>query len=212
MQNNQYELKANLFRRQIGVAHQMRPDVITILYKAKDIGLIKNFRIVNDDEMHQEGEYISDQKLILLRESVFKAANIQGTTLDYVRQRARMTVVHEISHALSDHRGILNRDLSAVIKPYEIKLKKAESEAKNLAAAILAPFLLFPASADLITAQEISYAFDISMQAAEIRIENFMKRNNLKTERGRELPDFVKEYLREAKSKGYKPRTLFDDD
>jgi Zn-dependent peptidase ImmA (M78 family) len=104
------ERAARSLRIKLGIDDQLRPDMITVIVKLKDRGLIKNYVRVPDDEMpDDEARFDSTEQLLYLRESTFCAANAMYTHTDTERRRAHFTIAHEIGHVALGHEGVRYR-------------------------------------------------------------------------------------------------------
>lgn len=94
-----FEAAARKLRIKLGIDDQLRPDMITVVIKLKDHGMIANYVRVPDEEMpDDEAFFDSKSRLLHLRESTFCAANAMYTYSEVERRRARYTVAHEIAH------------------------------------------------------------------------------------------------------------------
>jgi hypothetical protein len=56
MEDEDLELAARRLRMKLGIDDQLRPDMITVIFKLKDCGMIKNYIRVPDKEMSDGGE------------------------------------------------------------------------------------------------------------------------------------------------------------
>jgi Zn-dependent peptidase ImmA (M78 family) len=135
------ERLARQLRIKLGIDNQLRPDMITVIIKLKDQGIIKNYVRVPDDEMpDDEACFDSEEKLLYIRESTFCAANAMYTYLETERRRARFTIAHEIGHIALGHKGVRHRGATSTeAKEYGRKLRHGERDAERFAAAFLAP-------------------------------------------------------------------------
>jgi hypothetical protein len=135
------EAAARRLRLILGIDDQVRPDMITVIVKLKDHGMIKNYVRVPDSEMpDDEACFNSDERLLYIRESTFCAANAMYTYSETDRRRARFTLAHEIGHMALGHDGSHRRGAtSAIAKELGRKVGRAEREAERFAAAFLVP-------------------------------------------------------------------------
>jgi hypothetical protein len=186
------------------------PDMITIIIKLKHLGLIKDYQRVADDELpDDEALYNSYDQILMLRESVFMAANFP---YDYSSKmmRARFTIAHEIGHILLKHKGIRHRNVSG--RGTEIIRKNVlveEIEANRFASPFLMPRHQIERLGNL-TSEEISEKHFVSNQAAQIRIEQIERIKRRQDGIMRPSPDSVRKYLEEARSKGFSIKSLDD--
>jgi hypothetical protein len=197
--NEDLEAVARNFLRKIGLEHQVRPDMMTVISKLKHVVPSFNYRRVPDEEMlDAEAHWNSEDFELSMRESVFVGMR-RG------EPRARMTVAHELSHYLLEHKGHLNR--SVIKSSAELSVQRIinqESEARRLAPIILAPEYLIP---DGSTVETIASTFGLSQQAAAIRREEVEGVRRRRRGEHRPLPQSIVDYLKEAKRRGYRVRT-----
>jgi Zn-dependent peptidase ImmA (M78 family) len=131
-------------RVRLGIDHQLRPDMITVIIKAKHIGLIKDYVRVPDADMpNDEARYDPFEKVLYVRESTFCAANATHQYSDSERQRARFTIAHEIGHVALGHRHVRHRGMTTALAEGMVRsIRNEEYEANKFAAAFLAPAYL----------------------------------------------------------------------
>ena len=193
------EAVARNFLRKIGLEYQIRPDMMTIISKLKHVVPSFSYRRMPDEEMPDaEARWSSENFELCMRESVFVG-------MQRGEPRARMTVAHELSHYLLEHKGDLNR--SVVKSSAELSVQRIinqESEARRLAPIILAPEYLVPEGA---TVEEIVSKFGLSQQAAAIRKDEIEAIRRRRRGEPRPLPQSIVDYLKEAKRRGYPIRT-----
>lgn len=141
LEDEDFEAAARKLRIKLGIDDQMRPDMITVVLKLKDHGMIENYVRVPEKEMpDDEALFDSETKLLYLRESTFCAANAMFTYSDGERRRARYTIAHEIGHIALSHDGIRYRGKSGSLAEEHVrKIQRQEREADKFAAAFLAP-------------------------------------------------------------------------
>ena len=134
------EEAARKLRVELGIDDQLRPDMITVIFKLKKCGRIKNYVRVPDEQM-SDGEAFFDPetKLLHVKESVLAAAN--GLFVGSVpeRRHARFTIAHEIGHVALGHTAIRHRAVSNELRRSAKGSWQDEREAEQFAAAFLAP-------------------------------------------------------------------------
>ena len=142
--SDKIEDAARRLRVKLGIDDQLRPDMVTVIVKLKDHGLIKNYVRVPDDEMpDDEACFDSGDRLLYIRESTFCAANAMYTYTDPERRRARFTIAHEIGHIAHGHEGLRFRGKTgAREKKFVRQVQHDERDAERFAAAFLAPAYL----------------------------------------------------------------------
>jgi len=197
------EDRVRVFEKGLGLEHQVRPDLMTIIAKIKHKNPAFQYARAPDHELPDaEAQWDSEKYVLRMRESVFVG-------MQRGENRARMSVAHELSHYILRHDGLLNRALGA--KTSEMvgrKLKYRESEARRTGPIILAPEHLIPEDA---TGADIANTFGLSLEAATYRqgeVEGIRRRR--KGEK-RKLPDNVVELLRDWKREGRHITTELDD-
>jgi hypothetical protein len=190
------------FLRHLGIEHQVRPDLLTIIMKLKKVDPKFNYRRVPDERMPRaEAEWSSEDYELSMRESVFVGMQ-RGEV------RSRFAVSHELSHYALGHKGYLNRKTDDLQKDFSApSVKHQESEANRLAAIILAPEHLVPEGAN---AEEISTTFGLSLTAAIIRKDEVDRIRRRRHGELRPLPESVREMLLEAKRRGMNIQTKLD--
>jgi Zn-dependent peptidase ImmA (M78 family) len=135
-----FEAAARSLRRKLGIDDQLRPDMITVIIKLKDRGMIRNYVRVADDEMpNDEARFDPFEKLLYISESTFSAANGMFCS-ESARRRARYTIAHEIGHIALGHTGVRYRGDSGALGEKNVRdIRREEFEANRFAAAFLAP-------------------------------------------------------------------------
>jgi IrrE N-terminal-like domain len=139
----EFEDSARSLRKLLGLEFQTRPDMITVIFKLKHQGLIKNYKRVPDAEM-PDGEAYFDpfDRILHIRESTFGAANSISAP-DFKRRRARFTIAHEVGHIWLKHSGIRHRGEAGALQERLVKqISQEEREAERFAGAFLAPSYL----------------------------------------------------------------------
>lgn len=190
-------------RKELGLASQTRPDMMTVIQKTKSIWKTQfgYLRVAVSDLPDAEAQWDSDLRCVSMRESVFRAMQ-QGEA------RARWTVAHELGHFALKHQGVRNRSVfPGAAEKYLAHVKREEREAMRFAAAFLAPAELISADD---TAEVIAERFGLSLQAAEIRRCEVGEMRLREGRQQRQLPANVVDYLREAKRRGFETRTKLD--
>jgi hypothetical protein len=205
---DQIEALAMEARTRWGLIYQRCPCVLTCVFKLKNEGLISGYHRVKDEYLpDDEAQYDPHLRVLRLRESVFCAANdfLSSST---ARRRARFTVMHEIGHVLRGHSRVRHRNISnRKIEKIVMQTQVDESEADRFASAFLVPVHLVDINRSP-TARDISEEFLISIRAAEIRLEELTRLHRRKNNIKRDTPDFVRDYLLEAKSRGVDVKSL----
>jgi hypothetical protein len=157
------------------------------------------FRVVEDSEMGKidgKTEYAKGVVTITVKRSVRDEAEM-GVG------RARMTLAHELAHAVMHHGPVLFRVVGAAGSTdlaKEAAYESAEHQAKIFAAAFL---VHEEDAARLSTAEEISIEFGVSLQAAEICFERLLKKADRarSAERVRKMAEEAKAILREPRKR-----------
>ena len=139
----EFEKSARSLRKLLGIEFQTRPDMITVIFKLKHYGLIKNYKRVPNEQM-PDGEAYFDpfDSILYIRESTFCAANSTFAP-ERDRHRARFTIAHETGHVWLKHTGIRHRGEAGALQEKLVKqIKQEEREAERFAGAFLAPAYL----------------------------------------------------------------------
>jgi IrrE N-terminal-like domain len=159
---NMVDRLALAHRRELGFLDNQIIDFMTIITKIKTRYPKFNYLPVPDVDWKNdtEAQWDSDRKLLSLPESTYCAANVG-------QQRAMMTVMHEVAHALLGHKGVLHRGpVGNKNERLSSRVKAMEREAKRYAAAFLMPDTPWLRSA---SAKEIAERYNVSIAAATIR-------------------------------------------
>ena len=128
-----FEAAARKLRVTLGIDDQLRPDMITVVIKLKDHGMIANYVRVPDEEMPEDEAYFnSANRLLHLRESTFRAANALYTFNEAERRRARYTIAHEIGHIVLGHDGIRYRGKSGALAEALVRKIAAKNARPNV--------------------------------------------------------------------------------
>jgi hypothetical protein len=192
--DEELEAVARNFLKRIGLEHQVRPDMMTIISKLKHVVPSFNYQRVPDAEMPSaEAQWLSEDFILKMRESVF-------VEMQRGQPRARMTVAHELSHYLLKHKGLLNRSTQRTISEITVPhVRRQESEARRLGPIILAPEYLVPEGA---TVEQIVEVFGLSIEAATYRKDEVDAVRRRARGELRPLPVSIADYLEEAKRRG----------
>ena len=156
-------------RIKLGIDDQLRPDMITVIIKLKDQGIIKNYVRVPDHEMpDDEACFDSKDRLLYLRESTFCAANAMYTHSETERRRARFTIAHEIGHIALGHQGLRHRGASRRKQKSTVESLIAANVMQSDLSPILSPHIWPKNGAQLYSPEELAERFDISISAAQM--------------------------------------------
>jgi Zn-dependent peptidase ImmA (M78 family) len=164
--DDDFEQLARTLREALGVDDQVKLDVIDFLRRMKRYGYIADYVRVPDAAMPDaEAKFVPEERKIYIRESIYIAA-------ERANERARFTVIHECSHAALDHQFERKRSLSgtAIAEKRVTSIRRDETQANKLAAAIIAPFHRAEFTLST-TAQQLMTRFGLSLSAAMRRIE-----------------------------------------
>jgi hypothetical protein len=141
MQNDaEFEASVRSLRRLLGIEFDTRPDMITVVFKLKDRGLIKDYRRVADVEMPDDEAFFDPFTQILhIKESTFAAGNGMFAN-EAKRQRARFTLAEEAAHIWLKHTGIRYRGQTGALQEKVVKeIRQQEREARRFAGVFLVP-------------------------------------------------------------------------
>jgi hypothetical protein len=139
----EFEDSARAFRRILQLEFEPRPDVITVIFKLKSLGLIANYKRMPDCEMPDSEAYFDPfDRILYIGESTFCAANNPSAS-ESKRHRARFTLAHEFGHIWLKHAGVRHRGEAGALQERLVKqIKQEEREAYRFAGAFLAPAYL----------------------------------------------------------------------
>jgi hypothetical protein len=128
------EAKARKLREVLGLDDCIYLDMMTVVVKAKHLGLIQDYRRVPDHEMPEdEAAYDPEKRLLLIRESTFSAMNRD-------EPRARFTLAHELGHMALGHTRTRHRNVSGrPIEKIAPTIRRDEAQADVFAGAFLVP-------------------------------------------------------------------------
>lgn len=204
------EQAAERLRLRLSIDEQTAPDMITVLYKLKEQGIIADYARVPDWQMRDdEAEYDPTTQIIRLRESTFCAANDMHVGTE--KRRARFTIAHECGHAWLGHKRLRHRNISGrAIEKFHMPIVVDESHANRFGGAFLVPRRMVDVTQNP-TVEEIAEKFVISRSAAEVRLEQTRKLHRHKHRIKRPLPDEIRQFLLDAKRRGHNITSLDDD-
>ena len=207
-EDEEFEEIARAARRKLGIEHQLQPDMVTVLFKLQQLGMINSYERVPDDEMPIDlGAFDPDSRIMHLRESTFVAANdVIGRNPG--RQRARFTIAHELGHVVLGHKKTRHRNTSGrPIEKIAPTIIRDETEADKFAASFLAPLYL-AGNPLLAHAGQLAERFGLSNRAAEIRLEELQRLYRRAHNLPRPLPKSIVNFLENAKKGGAKIGSL----
>jgi hypothetical protein len=107
--DEELEQAARNLRKLLGIEFDPRPDMITVIFKLKDHGLIKGYERVPDSEMPDaEARFDPFNEILYVSESTFVAGHGMFS-IETDRRRARYTIAHEAAHIWLKHSRIRYR-------------------------------------------------------------------------------------------------------
>jgi Zn-dependent peptidase ImmA (M78 family) len=193
---------AGRFLGGLGIGHQIRPDLMTVITKIKHADPSYYERVPHGEMLDAEAQWDSAGRVLRMRESVFVG-------MQRSEPRARMTVAHELSHYLLGHEGLLNRSVVRAASELAVdRIRHQESEARRLAPVLMAPEHLVPEPVDV---DVLIDRFGFSAEAAAIRKDEIEAIRRRRRGKKRPLPRSVVDFLREAKRRGVDVRTELDE-
>jgi hypothetical protein len=141
--DEELEVSVRRLRKLLEMEFDPRPDMITVLYKLKSLGLIKGYLRVPDEKMPDAEAYFDPfEEILHIRESTFEAGNGMFAVIED-RRRARFTLAHEVGHIWLKHQGIRYRGAEGDQQEQHVKqIRQEEREADRFAAAFLVPAYL----------------------------------------------------------------------
>jgi IrrE N-terminal-like domain len=194
------ELYAQRLRRALGVEFLAAPDIQEFVERLE--GVFPGFRLITVPDKSIAGDEAfanCEEKSVTVRESIWKDA-LRGAP------RARMTIFHEIAHIALGHTGYRFRRTGFDYRSSNNTLiKLEESEAKRFAGMLAAPFYLISDYKDV---EELIAAFKLSMEAAQIRLDNAQAIKRKESGAKRPLPEFVRVFLEQRKALGHPVKSL----
>jgi Zn-dependent peptidase ImmA (M78 family) len=201
-EDEEFEEIARATRRKLGIEHQLQPDMVTVIFKLQQLGMINSYERVPDDHMLDDlGAFDPDSRVMHLRDSTFVDANdVIGQNPG--RQRARFTIAHELGHVVLGHKKTRHRNLSGrPIEKIAPTIIRDEHEADKFAAAFLSPLYL-AGNPLLAHAGHLAERFGLSKRAAEIRLEELQRLYRRAHNLPRPLPKSIINFLVNAKKAG----------
>ena len=189
-----YEQIAKSWRVKVGVDNVLQIDMLRVFEELKSQRIIEDFVFVPDDFLGgAEGRYDPDLRKVFLRES-----DRVGVTQR--SPRSSFTMAHEMGHIV--FKATKARDRSSdPIRSYAPTIRRDERPADRFAAAFLSPYHRSNYAPGT-TAQQIAQQFNLSPDAARIRIEEFARIYRRQHGLRRPLPANVVSYLEEARARG----------
>jgi IrrE N-terminal-like domain len=138
-----FEQAARTLRIELEIDDRFCPDLIFVLDELKRRGKIEGYLRVPDEAMKDDASYDSDQRLLRIRESVFRVLDHPNLASRQEFQRARFTIAHEVGHVIWSHHGKYFRGPTTdAATGLSRRLRLRESEANRFAAAFLIPSYL----------------------------------------------------------------------
>ncbi len=202
-----FEELAKIVRVDLDLDDQVQLDAIEILKRLKRQGYIADYVRVPDEAMSDaEAKYNPSERKIFIRESVYRGA--QDWSDHY-----RFTIVHECAHALLNHQYERKRSFSpqAAFEKKIPLIRRDESEANRLAAAIISPFHRANFSLDT-TVEQVKHRFGLSDSAARARLQTLSRIYRRQYNLPRPLPPGVVDLLAQRRREGYAVTSLPAED
>lgn len=188
LSSDQIERRAQEARRKFSIDQQVVPDVVTLIFKLKKLGLINDYERVSDADMgNDEAVHDPYERRLKVRESVFVAANQN-------KPRARFTIAHELGHILLGHSRIRHRRADYDRAEAASTVRSDEQQANMFAAAFLMPFDLSAMRQDT-SAEELAAHFHVSRSVAMIRLPELQRQYRIVNRIPRPLPKSVQDFL-----------------
>lgn len=200
---SELESIASRIRRTAGIEFVRTFDVVDFI----ETGLATTFpglrlvRVSDDQLPHADAEANSSTNTILVKESIYQRAK------DW-NPRARFILVEEVCHIALGHKGPRYRRSASNARIYSNSERQDESEARQLAALILAPTSLAKNSRSI---DELAEQFQISHEAARYRWSELEAYRRRASGKKRELPQGIIDFLKEQRRRGHKVTALDDD-
>jgi len=207
-EDEEFEEIARATRRKLGIEYQLQPDMVTVLFKLQQLGMIDSYKRVPDGNMPDDlGAFDPDSRIMHLRDSTFVAAN-DVLERKPERQRARFTIAHELGHVVFGHKRTRHRNISdRSIEKIAPSIIRDENEADKFAASFLAPLYL-AGNPLLAHAGQVAERFGLSNRAAEIRLEELQRLYRRAHKLPRPLPKSIVGFLENAKKGGARIESL----
>lgn len=190
LSDDEIDKRALGLRKALGIETQKNPDLITCIFKAKGQGLIKGYLRVPD--LEEEASFDPETGILAVREAVFRSANL-GVP------RSRFTVAHELGHAALGHsRKRLRGPLAHRKDEMVSNVRGDEFQADKFAGAFLMPYDLANMSPDT-TSIELAERFNVSVGAAQARLDQLLRTYRIRNGIKRPLPEAVVQFLNSTK-------------
>lgn len=195
-------------RRCLGIEFVPTPDMVTAVFKAQQLGFIKNYVRIPDADMPDDlASFDPDTGLLRLQESTFVAAN-EVVSMPAGRTRARFTIAHEFGHVFLGHRRTRHRNISGRrIEKIAPSIARDEYDADRFAAAFLAPAHLVE-NPLLHSARDLAEKFGLSQTASTIRLEALQRMHRRAHGIPRPIPESIYKFLTDAAKRGVKVTSL----
>jgi hypothetical protein len=206
--NEQLEELGKRFRQILEIDDQLTPDPIDFLRRLKHAGYIKDYVELPDTAFSEaEAKYVPEDEKIYLRKSTYLEARKRTPHFCF-------TVFHEGAHALLGHKQERRRSLGdqgRLERRIVPEIRRDETEANRLTAAIMAPYHKANFTLDT-TPAEIARRFNLSAPAAKARHDEFARMYRRDNNIRRPLPRGVSDFLVEQRRRGYLVTALPSDE
>lgn len=191
---DELEAIARALRQSLKIDDQPQPDMVTVIFKLKQLGYINNYeRVPSGLPDNKLALYDPETRLLRLDEHEFRAINAG-------RPAARFTAAHETFHAVLGHQQLRYRTQRGQLDYAHLApVKIDEFEANYAAAAFLMPLHLLTRPAHEMSDADIAKFFGVSLKAAQYRKPELERLWRLANGIHRRLPESVARYLRENK-------------
>jgi Zn-dependent peptidase ImmA (M78 family) len=208
LEDEDIELIARDARRVLGIEYVPRPDMVTAVFKAQYLGIIKHYARIADADMPDDlAAFDPDTGVLSLQESTFVAAN-EVLSNPPERRRARFTIAHEFGHVFLGHKRTRHRNISGrKIEKIAAPIVRDERDADRFAAAFLAPSHLVE-NPLLVSAHDIADKFGIGSTASSIRLEILQRIHRRTHGIPRPIPESIYNFLADAAKRGAKVTSL----
>jgi uncharacterized protein DUF955 len=195
-------------RRVLGIEFIPRPDMVTAIFKAQQLGFVKNYVRIPDADMPDDlASFDPDTGLLRLQESTFVAAN-EVLAVPPGRNRARFTIAHEFGHVFLGHKRTRHRNVSSRrIEKIAAPIARDEHDADRFAAAFLAPAHLVE-NPLLHSARDLAEKFDLSLTASTIRLDALQRMHRRAHGIPRPIPESIYKFLTDAAKSGARVTSL----
>jgi hypothetical protein len=208
LEDEDIELIAREARRVLGIEFVPSPDMVTVVFKAVHLGLIKSYVRVPDVDMPDDlAAFDPDKGILSLQESTFVAAN-EVVSCPPERPRARFTIAHEFGHMFLGHKKTRHRNISGrKIEQIAAPIVRDERDADRFAGAFLAPAHLTE-NPLLLSARGIVDRFGLGLTASTIRLETLQRMYRRAHDIPRPIPDSIYKFLEDAAKRGAKVTSI----